>query len=143
MAGLGFVLLRGPGEQAAVAMDTPPPAPDPRYGFAARIDSMAFRVLSREWTQTSAGDVELWWNNSCPDGTTTYWGALRPAGATARFSCDSWQYYKWGSVPAGTHHLEFRKAHDGRSIHGSGAMRAGMPVVVHPEPAPTRSPTAN
>jgi hypothetical protein len=123
---------------AAVATSaSPPPAPDPRYGFATRIDRMAFRVLSREWTQTSAGDVELWWNNSCPDGTTMYWVALRPTGEAARFSCNSWQYRKWAMVPAGTYHLEFWKDDDGRSLHGSGAMRASVPIIVHPKPVPT------
>ncbi|MFE3448726.1 hypothetical protein ACFXJ8_07285 [Nonomuraea sp. NPDC059194] len=144
MAGLAFAFLHAPGEEAAAVAtaSAPPPAPDPRYGFATRIDRMAFRVISREWTQTSAGAIELWWNNSCPDGTTTYWVALRPAGAAARFNCNSWQYHKWASMPAGTYHLEFWKDHDGRSIRGSGTMQASVPVTVRSKPAPAQSPTA-
>ncbi|GAB3146656.1 helix-turn-helix domain-containing protein [Microbispora hainanensis] len=146
VAGLVLVLLlHAPGEEtAAVATSaSPPPAPDPGYGFAMRIDRMAFRILSREWTQTSAGDVELWWNNSCPEGTTTYWVALRPTGEAARFSCNSWQYRKWAGVPAGTYHLEFWKDQDGRSLHGSGAMRASVPIIVHPKPVPVPHPAAS
>lgn len=114
-----------------------PPTPAPGFGFSRRIDWMAVRILSRQWTQTRKGDIELWWRNICPQGTTGYWVALRPQGETVQFACNSWQYYMWTGVEPGTHRLEFWKDRDGRVIHGSGTVRSTVPVVLHDEPTPT------
>ncbi|SDL29276.1 hypothetical protein SAMN05421874_1194 [Nonomuraea maritima] len=126
---------------ASASRASGPPVPEPGRGFPIRIDRMAFRIFSPWWTQTSAGDIEFWSLNVCPQGTTTYWVAVHPTREAVRFACNTWQYHKWADVPAGTYHLEIWKEHDGQSIKGSGAMRSSVPIVVHPKSTPTPSST--
>ena len=137
--GVTLVLVRVLGGQAVVraAPADPPPAVEPGFGFSAQITSMAFQVFSRHWTQPVAGDVELWWNNSCAGGSAGYWVKLEPAGETVQFGCGSWQHHRWAGVPAGTYHLRFWKANDGRVVRGSGVLRTSVPIVVHPKYEPT------
>ena len=119
-----------------------PPEPPAGHGFTMRIERMAFRLFSRQWTMTAPGDIELWSNNHCPQGTAHYWVALRPNGEPVRFACNSWQYHKWTGVPAGTYHLETWKEYDGQAIHGSGVLRSSVPIVVHPKVTPTPAASA-
>ncbi|SDQ57507.1 helix-turn-helix domain-containing protein [Thermostaphylospora chromogena] len=117
-----------------------PSVSNPEFGFPMRIDRMKIRIFSRRWTQTLEGDIELWWRNICPQGTTGYWVALRPGGEVVRFACNSWQYYKWTGVPPGTHHLEFWKDDNGQVIYGSGTLRSSVPVVAHARSASPPTP---
>lgn len=121
---------------SAMPTSSPPGLP-PGRGFPLRIDQMAFRILSRQWTQTATGDIELWFNNHCPQGTSHYWVALRPNGEVVQFSCNSWQYHKWSASPAGVYYFEIWKEHDGQVIHGSGVLRSSVPIVMHPKWSPT------
>ncbi|MBX6167894.1 MAG: helix-turn-helix domain-containing protein [Thermobispora bispora] len=120
-----------------------PSEPPAGHGFTMRIERMAFRLFSREWTMTAPGDIELWSNNQCPQGTAHYWVALRPNGEPVQFACNSWQYHKWIGVPAGTYHLETWKDHDGNAIHGSGVLRSSVPIVVHPKVTPAQTASAS
>ncbi|MGV9307586.1 helix-turn-helix domain-containing protein [Nonomuraea sp. NPDC003727] len=111
------------------------------YGFPTRIDRMAFRIFSPWWTQTAKGDVEFWSYESCPQGTTVYWVAVRPSREAVQFACNTWQYHKWTDVPPGTYQLETWKLHDGQAIKGSGVVRSSVPIVVHPKETPSPTPS--
>ncbi|MET9340649.1 helix-turn-helix domain-containing protein [Nonomuraea sp. NPDC003804] len=111
------------------------------YGFPTRIDRMAFRIFSPWWTQTAKGDVEFWSYESCPQGTTVYWVAVRPSREAVQFACNAWQYHKWTDVPPGTYQLETWKLHDGQAIKGSGVVKSSVPIVVHPKETPSPTPS--
>ncbi|MET9340651.1 protein kinase [Nonomuraea sp. NPDC003804] len=134
----GTLSPRGTGPAALPASGAPQVVKG--YGFPTRIDRMAFRIFSPWWTQTAKGDVEFWSYESCPQGTTVYWVAVRPSREAVQFACNAWQYHKWTDVAPGTYQLDIWKAHDGRAIKGSGVLRSSAPIVVHPKTTPPAGP---
>ncbi|TMR94765.1 hypothetical protein [Nonomuraea basaltis] len=129
-----------PAESAASASGVPPSVPA-EYGFSWEVERMSVRLISRSWTQSAPGAIEVWANIACPREVASYWMAIRPDTKAVRFACNSWQYHKWTEVAAGTHHFEMWKAGNGLAIHGRGALRSSMTIRQQPKPvSPSPSP---
>ncbi|MFI7702707.1 helix-turn-helix domain-containing protein [Nonomuraea sp. NPDC049480] len=126
--------------QAAPDVASPATGPPPLAagrGFPWEIERMSVRILSRRFTLSGTGDVEIWANIACPPGTGSYWIALRPIGDPARYACGSWQHHTWPGVQPGTHHFELWKNADSRVVSGRGVLSATVDVV-EVSPSPTR-----
>lgn len=135
LAAGGIFLLRDTGPPDAKPASGPPQIV-PANGFPWQVKNMYKQVTSREWTQQADGDLEVWANLTCPVGTTEYWIALRPGGASARFSCNAWQMHRWSGLRAGRYNFELWKDNDGRAVTGVGAVRSTSPIIQHQKASP-------
>ncbi|MFI9561484.1 hypothetical protein [Nonomuraea endophytica] len=135
--GSGYLWLssREPGPAIATPASVSPSV-SPASGFPWKVTNMFKQVTSREWTQHTEGDLEIWANFSCPTGMVEYWIALRPGGASARFACNSWQVHTWTGLRPGRYNFELWKDNDGRAVSGIGVVRCSSPIVQHPKPSP-------
>ncbi|SEH02370.1 hypothetical protein SAMN05444920_12628 [Nonomuraea solani] len=137
VGGAGYLWLSGGRSGPAIAARasaSPPVSPD--SGFSWQVKNMYKQVTSREWTQQTDGDLEVWAKLACPSGMTEYWIALRPGGTSARFECNAWQVHTWAGLSAGRYNFELWKENDGRAVSGVGVVRSTSPIVQHTKAPP-------